>query len=187
MVPLFSLWLPILVSAVVVFFASFVLHMVLPFHRKDFAKLPNEDAAREALGKLNIPPGDYMLPSSQDPKCMKDPVFVEKLTKGPVVLMTFLQPGPPSMGKNLVQWFIFCIVVSILAAYIAGHALKPGDSYLAAFRFAGCTAFIGYAIAQWQDSIWYRRAWSTTIKNNIDGLIYGLLTAGVFGWLWPSV
>jgi hypothetical protein len=160
MAPLFSLWLPILVSAVVVFFASFVLHMLLPFHRKDFGKLPNEDAAREALGKLNIPPGDYMLPSSQDPKCMKDPVFVEKLTKGPVVLMTFLQPG---------------------------HAVARGGDYLAVFRFAGCTAFVAYAIAQWQDSIWYRRAWSTTIKNNIDGLIYGLLTAGVFGWLWPSV
>ena len=187
MVPLFSLWLPILVSAVIVFFASFVLHMVLPFHRKDFKKIPNEDAAREALGKLNIPPGDYMLPNCQDPKGMKDPVLIEKLTKGPVVTMTVMKPGPPSMGKNLVQWFIFCVVVSILAAYIAGHAVPRGGDYLAVFRFAGCTAFIGYAIAQWQDSIWYRRSWCTTIKNNIDGLIYGLLTAGVFGWLWPSV
>jgi len=112
---------------------------------------------------------------------------VEKLTKGPVAIMTVMQPGPPSMGKNLVQWFIFCIVVSIITAYITGHAVARGGDYLAVFRFAGCTAFVAYAIAQWQDSIWYRRAWSTTIKNNIDGLIYGLLTAGVFGWLWPSV
>jgi len=24
-----------------------------------------------------------------------------------------------------------------------------------------------------------------TIKEVVDGLIYGLLTAGTFGWLWP--
>jgi hypothetical protein len=53
------------------------------------------------------------------------------------------------------------------------------------FRFAGTTAFIGYSVALWQMSIWYRRAWSTTIKATVDGLIYALLTAGVFGWLWP--
>ncbi len=185
MVPIFSLWLPILVSAVIVFVASSILHMVLPFHHKDFRKLPNEDAARDAIGKLDIPPGDYMLPCGEGPKSMKAPAFIEKLTKGPVAIMTFMQPGPPAMGKNLIQWFIYCLVVGVLAAYITGHAVKPGDSYLAVFRFAGCTAFIGYAVAQWQDSIWYRRAWSTTIKNTIDGLIYGLLTAGVFGWLWP--
>lgn len=185
MVPLFSLWLPILVSAVIVFVASSVLHMLLPYHRKDFRKLPNEDAAREAIGKLSIPPGDYMLPCGDGPKAMKDPAFIEKLTKGPVAIMTVIQPGPLAMGKNLIQWFIYCLVVGILAAYITGHAVKPDESYLAVFRFAGCTAFIAYAVAQWQDSIWYRRAWSTTIKNTIDGLIYGLLTAGVFGWLWP--
>jgi hypothetical protein len=27
--------------------------------------------------------------------------------------------------------------------------------------------------------------WGTTIKEVIDGLVYGLLTAGTFGWLWP--
>lgn len=186
MVPLFSLWLPILLSAVIVFFASFVLHMLLPFHRKDFRKLPNEDAAREALGKLDIPPGDYMIPSGDGPECMKDPVFIEKLAKGPVAIMTFMKPGPPSMSKNLIQWFIFTVVVSIIVAYVTRHAVPRGGDYLAVFRFAGCTAFVAYALAQWQDSIWYQRAWSTTIKNNIDGLIYGLLTAGVFGWLWPN-
>jgi hypothetical protein len=34
-------------------------------------------------------------------------------------------------------------------------------------------------------SIWYSRAWINTIKSTIDGLIYALLTAGTFGWLWP--
>ena len=63
--------------------------------------------------------------------------------------------------------------------------LGPGANYLDAFRFAGATAFIGYTLALWQMSIWYRRAWSMTIKSTFDGLIYSLLTAGAFGWLWP--
>ncbi len=66
-----------------------------------------------------------------------------------------------------------------------GRALGPGANYLHVFRFAGATAFLGYAGALSQMSIWYRRAWSLTIKSSFDGLIYGLLTAGTFGWLWP--
>jgi hypothetical protein len=54
------------------------------------------------------------------------------------------------------------------------------------FRFAGCTAFVGYAVALWQDSIWYKRNWGTTFRNTVDGLLYGCLTAGTLGWLWPK-
>jgi len=88
--------------------------------------------------------------------------------------------------KNLVQWFINCVVVGIFAAYVAGRALPAGSRYLAVFRFAGVTAFSGSALALWQNSIWYRRAWTTTLKSTIDGLVYALLIAGTFGWLWPK-
>lgn len=100
--------------------------------------------------------------------------------------MTVLKPGPPAMGASLVQWFLYCVAVGIFAAYVAGRALEPGAHYLAVFRFAGCTAFVGYAVALWQNSIWYKRAWSTTLKSTFDGLVYALLTAGTFGWLWPE-
>jgi len=90
------------------------------------------------------------------------------------------------MGKNLAMWFVYCVVVSTLSAYIAGRALTPEAHYLSVFRFAGATAFIGYSVALWQNSIWYRRAWSTTLKQTFDGLVYALLTAGTFGWLWPA-
>ena len=89
------------------------------------------------------------------------------------------------MGKNLVLWFLYSMVVGLFAAYIAGRALEPGAHYLQVFRFAGATAFVGYSLALWQMVIWYRRSWKTTLKSTIDGLIYGLLSAGVFGWLWP--
>ena len=185
MVPLTSLWMPILLSAVIVFVASSILHMVLPVHRGDFRPLPSEDATMEALRRFNIPPGDYMVPCAGGPEAMKSPAFREKMNAGPVAVMTVMKSGPPSMSANLVQWFVYCVVVGVFAAYIAGRALPAGTDYLQVFRFAGCTAFVGYALALWQDSIWYKRAWLTTIKSTIDGLIYACLTAGTFGWLWP--
>lgn len=186
MVPIASLWLPILVSAVFVFLVSFVTHMVLPHHRKDFAKVPSEDEAMDALRRLNLAPGSYMTPCGTGPESMKDPAFIEKMKKGPVMLLTVLKPGPPNMGVNLAQWFVYCLVVGVLVAYVTGRALAPAAHYLTVFRFAGATAFIAYAIATWQESIWYGRPWSTTIKNNLDGLAYALVTAGTFGWLWPK-
>jgi hypothetical protein len=77
----------------------------------------------------------------------KDPAFIEKMKRGPVVLMTVMESGPPWMGKSLAFWFVYCVVVGIFSAYIAGRALGPGARYLAVFRFAGCTAFVGYALA----------------------------------------
>ena len=186
MVPVMSLWLPILLSAVIVFVASSVIHMVLPYHRSDYRKFPDEDGVMDALRKYGVPPGDYLFPKPDSAKAMKDPAFREKWSKGPVGLMTVIPSGPPSMGKPLVLWFLYCVVVGIFAAYIAGRALQPGTPYLSVFRFAGCTAFVGYSLALWQNTIWYHRSWTTTLKSNIDGLIYGLLTAGVFGWLWPK-
>lgn len=185
MVPITTLWLPIILSAVFAFIASSVFHMFLPHHKSDYGKLPNEDDIMEAMRKAGVTAGDYLMPHVSSHTAMKDPAFLAKYNKGPVALMTVMKSGPPAMGPQMAQWFVFCVVVSVFAAYIAGRALGPGAHYLAVFRFAGCTAFIGYALAQWQDSIWFKRAWSTTIKNTIDGLVYGLLTAGTFGWLWP--
>lgn len=185
MVPLLSLCLPIFVAAVIVFVASFIMHMVLPYHRSDNGKLPNEDEAMEAFRRLAIPPGDYMVPCAGSPKGMKAPEFVEKMKKGPVLFVTVFPIGPPSMAASLVQWFLYCVVVGLFAAYITAHAVQVGSPYLHVFRFAGCTAFMGYGLALVQDSIWYKRAWTTTLKSLFDSLVYGLLTAGTLGWLWP--
>jgi hypothetical protein len=173
------------VSAVIVFVASFVIHMLLPFHRKDLLKLPKEDEVLDALRRLDVPPGDYAAPHPGSPEGMKNPAFVEKMKKGPMVLMTIAPGGPPSMGKQLVLWFLYCLLVNCFAAYIAGRALAPGALYLAVFRFVGTAAFMGYSLALLQNSIWYKRNWGTTLRSTLDGLLYGLLTAGTFGWLWP--
>ena len=107
------------------------------------------------------------------------------MKNGPVMVITVMPNGPISMGRNLALWFCHAVVVGLFAAYITGRALPPGTGYPQVFRFAGAVAFIGYALALWQMSIWFHRAWTTTIKSTVDGLIYALLTAGTFGWLWP--
>lgn len=185
MTALSALLLPILLSAVVVFLASSVIHMVLPWHKNDYPKLPEESQVLDALRPLSIPPGDYMMPRPASTAEMKTPEFIEKLKRGPVVVMTVMPRGGVSMGRSLTLWFIYALVVSLFAAYVASRALAPGALYLAVFRFAGVTAFVGYSMAIWQMSIWYARGWGITIRSTIDGLIYALLTAGVFGWLWP--
>ena len=184
MTGLCALWLPILLSAVLVFVASSLIHMASPWHRSDYPKMPNEDQVMDTMRPLAIPPGDYFFPRPGSREDMSSQAFAEKVKKGPVVLMTVM-PGGMAMGRNLVMWFLYAVVMSAFAAYIAGRALPPGAVYLRVFRFAGATAFIGYSAALWQMSIWYRRAWLTTIKSTVDGLIYASLTAGVFGWLWP--
>lgn len=184
MVSIASLWLPILLSAVIVFIASSLVHMVLKYHRTDFARLSNEDAVMDVLRPT--PAGQYMLPYSGGGAAMKDPAFIEKLKRGPIAIVTALPPGPPSLGKNLAQWFAYVLLVSLFAAYVAGRARGPGTEYAEVFRFAGTAAFLAYALGSMQDSIWFGRKWSTTMKTMLDGLIYALLTGGTFGWLWPK-
>ncbi|MBZ5522032.1 MAG: hypothetical protein LAP21_07295 [Acidobacteriia bacterium] len=185
MTEIFALWLPILLSAVIVFVASSIIHMALPFwHKSDYPKMPGEDKFMDAVRPLSIPPGDYMVPRGESMAEMKTPEFAEKMKKGPVAIMTVLPSGEWSMGRNLMLWFLYCLVTSFFAAYIAVHALQPGTHYLRVFQLVGATAFMGYSLALWQMSIWYRRAWATTIKATIDGLVYAMLTAGTFGWLW---
>lgn len=185
MITLDMLWLPILLSAVFVFLVSSVIHMALPWHKGDYSKVPNEDKVMDALRPFAIPPGDYMMPRASSMKDMGSPEFTEKMKKGPVMIFTVVPNGPATMGKSLALWFLYSVLVGFFAAYLTGRTLAAGADYLEVFRYIGTTAFLGYSLALLQTSIWYRRAWSTTIKSMIDGLIYALVTAGVFGWLWP--
>jgi hypothetical protein len=185
MTALSSLWLPILVSAVLVFIASTVIHMLLPWHRNDYPKMPNEDKALDALRPLSIPPGDYMVPHCSGPEEMKSPAFKDKMNKGPVMIVTVRPNGLPGMGTYLVQWFIFCAVIGLFAGYVASRALPSGAPYLRVFQLVGASAFMAYAAAIWPMSIWYGRSWNTAFKSTVDGLVYALITAGAFGWLWP--
>ncbi len=185
MTPIYALWLPILLSSVAVFIISSLIHTVLPWHKSDYPKVPNEDKVREALRPLAIPPGEYVVPRATTGKEMRSPEYAQKLKDGPVVVLNVRRNGPIVMAPRMIAWFIYTVVVGIFAAYVAGRALPPGAMYLQVFRFAGATAFFCYVVAQWEMPIWWWRSMSLTIKGTVDGLIYALVTAGFFGWLWP--
>jgi len=180
-----SLWLPILLSAVFVFVLSGVLHMALPWHKNDYRPAPDEDKVRDALRPFDVPPGDYMLPACNDGN-YNTPEFKAKLDAGPNWIVTVLPKGQGAMGLTFVQWLIFLVVVSFFIAYVAAHAVPAGTHYLGVFRIVGTVAFLAYAAAQWPQSIWMRKSWCSTVKHTIDGLLYGLVTAGTFAWLWPE-
>ncbi len=179
-----ALWLPIVLSAVIVFVASSIMHMVLPYHRSDYNGLPDEDKIRAVLRAANLKRGLYIFPFCTH-KDMKSPALIEKYKEGPVGFLNIMPSGPPAMPKFLGQWVLFCLVVGFFTAYITAHTVAAGANYLVVFRVAGATAFMAYGLGHLSDGIWKGQMWSSVIKEVFDGLVYGLLTAGVFGWLWP--
>ena len=184
MVSLAALCLPIFLSAVVIFFASFVMHMVLPYHKSDYKQLPDEDKLLGALRAANLKRGLYVFPFCTH-KDMKSPATIEKYKQGPVGFMTIMPSGPPAMPKFLIMWFVYCLVIGFFVAYLAAHTVPSGTPYLAVFRVVGTAAFLAYGLGHLSNGIWKGQSWSATIKEVIDGLVYALLTAGTFGWLWP--
>jgi hypothetical protein len=185
MVSLGELWIPILVSAVLVFIASSIIHMVLKYHNRDYKQLPNEDAVRAAIRTGNPAPAQYIIPYCSDMKEMEKPENKQKYLDGPVAVLNLLPPGVPNMGKYLSQWFAFILVMSIFIAYIAAHSIPRGVEYLQVFRIVGAVGFVGYAMGQIPESIWMGKPWKVTWKGVFDALVYALVTAGTFGWLWP--
>lgn len=182
-----SLWLPIVLAAVIVFVASSVIHMFLGYHSTDFGKLPAQDAVQDALAAFEIPPGDYVIPHAASSDEMKSPEYRAKVERGPVAFVTVMDGKSLfNMGPQFVQWFVYLLLVGVVTAYVAGRMLPVGADYLVVFRLTGTVAFACYAMGLPQRAIWYKISWSSTLKSMFDGLVYALLTAGTFGWLWPA-
>jgi hypothetical protein len=170
------------VSAVFVFIASNILWMALPFwHRKDYGKLPDEKTVLGALASAKS--GQYVVPCLDWSKATKEQK--EEMQRGPTAFLLLRNPGKFAFGKVLVLWFLYTLVVSFFVAYLTGHTLAAGTKYLEVFRVVGTAGFLTYGLRTVSDAIWYGKPWTVVIKEMIDGLIYSLLMAGAFGWLWP--
>jgi hypothetical protein len=182
-VALSSLWLPILLSAITVFVVSGLFWTVIQHHNSDWRKLPDEEIARQAL--KGVPPGEYTIPHAADGKARQSPEWQEKFKEGPAAMMTVLPHGSMAMGKQFIQWIVYCLIISLLVGYVAAASLPAGTEYLKVFQITATTAWLAYAGGAAAGSIWFGHGWIGTVKDIIDGLVYGLLTAGMFGWLWP--
>ena len=186
MVSLSALWLPILLSAVAVWIVSAIVWMALPYHKSDFRPLSNEDDMLGAFRTARLGPGIYMFPWASSQKEMQQPEIKAKFDAGPVGLLTIFPPGRMKMAKPMIQSFLYYLVISLFAAYVASRTLLAPDEYLTVFRLVGTVAALAYAAGHIQNSIWFGTPWRNTWKHVFDGLVYGLVTAGVFGWLWPN-
>jgi hypothetical protein len=184
--PFGSLWLPVVLSAVAVWFVSAILHMALKYHRADYKQLAGEDAVAPPLRQAAKAPGVYAIPYAMDPGQMKDPAIQRKYADGPVALITVLRNGPPNLGKHLVQWFLFCLLVSFVTAYVARHTLDSGADGLNVLRVTGTLAFIAYGFGYFQDSIWRGIPWSNSLRGLIDAAVYAVVTGLVFRYFWPG-
>ena len=177
-----GLWLPTLVSAVAVFLLSFVLHTLLPWHHGDYKTVPGEAQLMDAVRPLDIPPGDYIVPRPSGRAEMQSPEFAEKVRRGPVLVLTVLPSGQVSLARNLIWWFVYLLIVAAIAGHIA-QRVGGGTGYLI-FHTVALSAFLGYAAALWQMTVWYHRSWATTLRSTIDGAIYAVVTGLIFAWMW---
>ncbi|HET6437601.1 MAG TPA: hypothetical protein VFG59_06055 [Anaeromyxobacter sp.] len=178
------LWLAILLSAVLVFALSAASHMVLPWRRNEWRRISESGALQAAL--RDLAPGLYAFPAPSDPKQQMSKEWMERWAKGPSGWLTLAPPGPVRMGRNMMLSFLVYLVVGFLVAYVAAHSLPAAPRFRAVFRIVGAVGFLSYGVGTIFNSIWYHRPWRAYLADFVDALLFGLVTAAVFGWLWPS-
>ena len=187
MLSMTSLLIPILVGAVASFIASAIVWMALPHHRSDYKRLPDEDAALGLLGQRNLKPGYYNFPHCKGWDELKDEAVKKKFENGPIGFLAILPSGIPKMGKNMLQMISFFLLAGAFIAYVVSLSHGAGADYMSVFRTTSAVAWLAYGFGAIPDSVWYGKPWSNTFKNLADTLFYALVTAGVYGWLWPTV
>ena len=179
---LLMLWLPILLTSIVVFVLSALAWTVSPHHRGDFKSTECEDSLLKFFREAKIRPGRYMFPfSSGDPN--KDPVIKQKMIDGPVGTLTVFKGI--DMKSNLIWTYVFFLVTSTLIAYLAWFAMDghPDKSFMRVFRLVGTASILIYSCSAIPNDIWFKRPMAT---NLIDGVIYGLTTGLIFAAMWPK-
>jgi hypothetical protein len=177
-----SLWLPILLSGIALFFASWAAWMVLPHHKGEWTGLPNEDTIMQQIKGDNIPPGQYCFPYCASPEDYKSEAHQAKVKAGPNGTMTIWK-SPPNMGINMLCTLLFFVIANFVIGYLAGIALDPGESFGKVFRFVGTAGILTYGTANILNGIWFGRK---MVADIVDGIAYGLITGLIFALLWPG-
>ena len=180
-----NLWLPILATAVFIFIASSLIHMVFKWHNTDYKKLANEDEVRAAIRAGSPAPGQYVVPHCLDMKDMQGEAMKNKFLEGPIAFMTVKKNGVPTMGTTLTLWFIYCVVIAAIAALVACQTYGIKADPRLAGHLVGILSFLAYAAGSVPLGIWMGKPWGSVAKDVIDGFIYAVISALTFMWLWP--
>lgn len=182
---LIPLWLPILLSAAVVWIISAVVWTAMPHHKQDFIRLPDEDGFMDDLRKSGIKPGNYVFPDFRGSETMKSEKVQKALEHGPVGHLS-LWPTPLTMGGKLVATFIVYLVVSILIAYLTRVALPGAAPFAKVFQVAGTAGILAYCFSFIPNAVWFGSYKRTIVANFVDGIAYGFITGAIFAWRWPA-
>ncbi len=185
-VNILQLWLPIVLGTLFAWITSALLHMLVKHHNSDYQRLTNEDEVMDAVRNGSPSVGIHTYPYCIDMNEMKDEAVQERFKKGPVGLLTVLPNGMPNMGKLVSQQIGYFLVGCFLIAYCTTLALEPGAPYMTVFRFVASVGFLAFGWGVIPFSIWFGHMWTMTAKYLLDALIYGLIVAGTFAWLWPA-
>ena len=181
-----QLWLPILVASAFCFIASAILWMMGPHHKGDWKAAPNQEGVMAALKQGSATEGAYMFPHADRGNKTAFEESMKLWAEGPAGIMYIFPRGKMNMGGMMTKQLLYFIVANVFVAYVVAHTLPAGTPYIHVFRIAGAIAFMMYALGSAPESIWFGRPWRHFVTNGFDGLVYALLTAGTFGWLWPK-
>lgn len=181
---LLELWLPILLATGLVFLASFLSWMLLPFHKREWATFEDEGRFLARLEELGVSPGKYMFPRA-DAAEADQAAFQERWKRGPHGIL-HVWPRAPSFGRNLALTFGFYLLTSVFVAYLASTTLGHDASYGAVFRVTGVAAILAYTFASIPNAIWFQKPLAAILADVFDGIVFGLLTAGAFAGFWPG-
>jgi hypothetical protein len=184
------LWLPILVCAVAVFMCSFLVWAILPHHRDDWAKLPNEDAVRDDLKARGIEPGTYVFPKMDKSSC-NTPEGKAAWERAPAGVMTVFTK--PNMGANMAGTFVVMLIAAVLTGYLAWHVMGRDPVYAAThykdfadrFQIVGSIGILTWCFSSLPNMIWFQAGKRSMVNGTVDGVLYGVVTGAVFSWLWP--
>ncbi|HUN81168.1 MAG TPA: hypothetical protein VMV81_06605 [Phycisphaerae bacterium] len=181
---LLALWLPILLSAGIVWIVSAIVWMALPHHKKDFIALPGEDGFMDYIRKSGVRPGNYVFPDFRGREAMKSERVCKALEEGPVGHLSLWQP-PLGMAGKMVGTFIVYLVVSVFIAYLAAVTLPKGAESAKVFQVVGTAGILAYSFSFIPNMIWFGAYKRTIVAGIIDGIVYGLFTGAIFAWRWP--
>jgi hypothetical protein len=173
--------LTVIISAVVLFFASFLSWMVLQLHKQDWNKIAKEDELMAAVKQCDLPVGSYMFPRCESHAQMQTPEFQAKYAAGPRGVMTIL--APTNMGQNLGLTFLYFLAVSAGLACLTNIAFPHGAAFLSIFGFVFLAGLMTFLAAMVQNAIWFR---PRIVGHVIESIGYAVLTAAIFAAMWPA-
>ena len=179
-----TLWLPILLSSVAVFFASFLAWVVIGHHTPDWREIPDEGDVVDFIRSQGLRPGQYIFPIARTKEAMADEAKQQRITSGPWGTLN-IWSSQANMGRNLLRTFVFYLVTSFFIAYLATLALEPGATFSKVFQVTGTSGILAYAFGHIPNSIWFGTHRRPLLMDVIDGIAFGLITGLIFAAFWP--